>query len=122
MRAIFLFALCLLPVSVFSGQPASPQDAAKAKQMQQMQERNSAPPKLTEQERESRAKEWQKAQERDLQQAEQARKNAPQEKPDRWKTTQNTQTKIFEIQKDVTANKARTQDKVPRKADEHIRK
>ena len=35
MRAIFLYAICLLPVSVFSAQPPSPQDAEKAKQMQE---------------------------------------------------------------------------------------
>ena len=60
-----------------------------------------------------------KAQERDLPQAEQAKKNAPQQKADqRWKDMQDTQTKIFEIQKDVTANKARTQGKAPNKWNE----
>jgi len=39
----------------------------------------------------------------------------------RWKILQDTQTKIFEIQQDVTVNKARTQDKMFNKWDEYIR-
>jgi hypothetical protein len=40
---------------------------------------------------------------------------------DRWKILQDTQTKIFEIQQDVTINKAKTQDKMYNKWDEYIR-
>jgi hypothetical protein len=40
---------------------------------------------------------------------------------ERWKILQDTQTKIFEIQQDVTANKAQTQDKAYKKWDEYIR-
>jgi len=40
---------------------------------------------------------------------------------ERWKIAQDTQTKIFEIQQDVTANKAQTQDKAYKKWDEYIR-
>lgn len=40
---------------------------------------------------------------------------------ERWKLLQDTQTKIFEIQQDVTANKAQTQDKAFKKWDEYIR-
>ena len=40
---------------------------------------------------------------------------------DRWKILQDTQTKIFEIQQDVTVNKAKTQDKMFKKWDEYIR-
>lgn len=40
---------------------------------------------------------------------------------ERWKIMQDTQTKIFEIQQDVTVNKARTQDKAWQKWDEYIR-
>lgn len=39
----------------------------------------------------------------------------------RWKILQDTQTKIFEIQQDVTQNKASTQDKAFKKWDEYIR-
>ena len=40
---------------------------------------------------------------------------------DRWKILQDTQTKIFEIQQDVTANKAQTQDKAYDQWDQYIR-
>lgn len=40
---------------------------------------------------------------------------------DRWKIVQDTQTKIFEIQQDVTVNKAKTQDKMYNKWDEYVR-
>lgn len=39
----------------------------------------------------------------------------------RWQIQQDTQTKIFEIQQDVTVNKAKTQDKMFNKWDEYIR-
>ena len=39
----------------------------------------------------------------------------------RWKILQDTQTKIFEIQQDVTVNRAKTQDKMFGKWDEYIR-
>lgn len=39
----------------------------------------------------------------------------------RWQILQDTQTKIFEIQQDVTVNKAKTQDKMFDKWDEYIR-
>jgi len=39
----------------------------------------------------------------------------------RWKILQDTQTKIFEIQQDVTANKAKTQDKAFQQWDQYIR-
>ena len=40
---------------------------------------------------------------------------------ERWKIMMDTQTKIFEIQQDVTVNKAKTQDKMFGKWDEYIR-
>ena len=40
---------------------------------------------------------------------------------ERWKILQDTQTKIFEIQQDVTNNKAQTQDKAYKKWDAYIR-
>jgi hypothetical protein len=40
---------------------------------------------------------------------------------ERWKVLQDTQTKIFEIQQDVTVNKARTADKAFQKWDDYIR-
>ena len=40
---------------------------------------------------------------------------------ERWKILQDTQTQIFSIQQDVTANKAQTQDKAYKKWDEYIR-
>lgn len=40
---------------------------------------------------------------------------------ERWKILQDTQTKIFEIQQDVTVNKARTQEKAFNRWDEYIR-
>lgn len=43
------------------------------------------------------------------------------EEMERWKILQDTQTKIFEIQQDVTVNKARTQDRAYKKWDEYIR-
>jgi len=39
----------------------------------------------------------------------------------KWKIIQDTQTKIFEIQQDVTLNRAKTQDKIFGKWDEFIR-
>ena len=39
----------------------------------------------------------------------------------RWQILEDTQTKIFEIQQDVTVNKAKTQDKLFNKWDEYIR-
>ena len=39
----------------------------------------------------------------------------------RWQIMQDTQTKIFEIQQDVTVNQAKTQDKMFKKWDEYIR-
>ena len=39
----------------------------------------------------------------------------------RWQIMQDTQTKIFEIQQDVTVNKAKTQDKMFQKWDQYIR-
>ncbi len=39
----------------------------------------------------------------------------------RWQIMQDTQTKIFEIQQDVTVNKAKTQDKMFNKWDEYIK-
>ncbi len=40
----------------------------------------------------------------------------------RWQILQDTQTKIFEIQQDVTVNSAKTQDKMFKKWDEYIRR
>lgn len=40
---------------------------------------------------------------------------------ERWKILQDTQTKIFEIQQDVTTYKAQMQDKAYKKWDEYIR-
>jgi hypothetical protein len=40
---------------------------------------------------------------------------------ERWKILQDTQTKCFEIQQDVTVNQAKTQDKMFGKWDEYIR-
>ncbi|MBM3461346.1 MAG: hypothetical protein FJX76_04520 [Armatimonadetes bacterium] len=47
--------------------------------------------------------------------------DAQKQQMQRWKILQDTQTKIFEIQQDVTVNKARTQDKMFNKWDEYIR-
>jgi hypothetical protein len=47
--------------------------------------------------------------------------DAQKQQMDRWKILQDTQTKIFEIQQDVTVNKAKTQDKMFNKWDEYIR-
>lgn len=47
--------------------------------------------------------------------------DAQKQQMERWKILQDTQTKIFEIQQDVTANKAQTQDKAFKKWDEYIR-
>ena len=38
--------------------------------------------------------------------------DAQKQQMERWKILQDTQTKIFEIQQDVTVNKAKTQDKM----------
>lgn len=40
---------------------------------------------------------------------------------ERWKILQDTQTKIFEIQQEVTVNRAKTQDKLFNKWDDYIR-
>lgn len=40
---------------------------------------------------------------------------------ERWKILQDTQTKIFEIQQEVTVNRAKVQDKMFGKWDEYIR-
>lgn len=47
--------------------------------------------------------------------------DAQKQQMERWKILQDTQTKIFEIQQDVTVNKAKTQDKMFNKWDEYIR-
>ena len=47
--------------------------------------------------------------------------DAQKQQMERWKILQDTQTKIFEIQQDVTVNKAKTQDKLFNKWDEYIR-
>jgi len=47
--------------------------------------------------------------------------NAQKQQMERWKILQDTQTKIFEIQQDVTVNQAKTQDKLFNKWDEYIR-
>lgn len=39
----------------------------------------------------------------------------------KWKILQDTQTKIFEIQQDVTLNRAKTQDKLFNKWDDYIK-
>ncbi|MFP4497402.1 MAG: hypothetical protein ACLFQV_04255 [Vulcanimicrobiota bacterium] len=39
----------------------------------------------------------------------------------RWQITQDTQTKIFEIQQDVTVHKAKTQDKMFNKWDQYVK-
>lgn len=39
----------------------------------------------------------------------------------RWQIMQDTQTKIFEIQQDVTVNKAKTQDKMFNKWNDYIK-
>jgi hypothetical protein len=39
----------------------------------------------------------------------------------KWKVLQDTQTKMYEIQQDVTLNRAKTQDKMYNKWDEYIR-
>lgn len=47
--------------------------------------------------------------------------DAQKQEMSRWQILQDTQTKIFEIQQDVTVNKAQTQDKMFDKWDEYIR-
>jgi len=47
--------------------------------------------------------------------------DAQKQQMERWKILQDTQTKIFEIQQDVTVNKAKTQDKMFNKWDEYIK-
>jgi len=47
--------------------------------------------------------------------------DAQKQQMERWKILNDTQTKIFEIQQDVTVNKAKTQDKMYNKWDEYIR-
>ena len=47
--------------------------------------------------------------------------DAQKQEMSRWKILQDTQTKIFEIQQDVTVNRAKTQDKMFGKWDEYIR-
>ena len=47
--------------------------------------------------------------------------DADKQEMSRWQILQDTQTKIFEIQQDVTVNKAQTQDKMFDKWDEYIR-
>lgn len=47
--------------------------------------------------------------------------DAQKQQMERWKILQDTQTKIFEIQQDVTVNKAKTQDKMFNKWDDYIK-
>lgn len=47
--------------------------------------------------------------------------DAQKQEMSRWQILQDTQTKIFEIQQDVTVNRAQTQDKMFSKWDEYIR-
>ncbi len=46
---------------------------------------------------------------------------AQKQQMERWKILQDTQTKIFETQQEVTVNKAKTQDKMFNKWDDYIR-
>ncbi len=47
--------------------------------------------------------------------------DAQKQQMERWKILQETQTKIFEIQQDITVNKAKTQDKLYHQWDQFIR-
>jgi hypothetical protein len=51
----------------------------------------------------------------------QMQEDAQKEQMMRWKILQDTQTKLFEVQQDVTSNKAKTQDKAYNKWDQYIR-
>lgn len=53
--------------------------------------------------------------------ATQIQADAQKQQMQRWQILQDTQTKVFEIQQDVTVNKAKTQDKMFQKWDEYIR-
>ncbi len=53
--------------------------------------------------------------------ATQMQADAQKQQLQRWKILQETQTKIFQIQQDVTVNKAKTADKVFQKMDAYIR-
>ena len=46
---------------------------------------------------------------------------AQKQQMERWKIMQDTQTKIFEIQQEVTVNRAKTQDKMFNKWDDYIK-
>lgn len=46
---------------------------------------------------------------------------AQKQQMERWKIMQDTQTKIFEIQQEVTVNKAKVQDKMFNKWDDYIK-
>ena len=52
---------------------------------------------------------------------EQLQKDAQQQQGQRWNILQEIQTKIFEVQQDVTVNKARTADRAFDKMDGYIR-
>ena len=47
--------------------------------------------------------------------------DAQKQQMERWKILQDTQTKIFELQQEVTVHKAKTQDKMFNKWDDYIR-
>lgn len=47
--------------------------------------------------------------------------DAQKQQMERWKILQDTQTKIFEIQQEVTVHKAKTQDKMFNKWDDYIK-
>ena len=47
--------------------------------------------------------------------------DAQKQSAERWKIMQDTQTKIFEIQQDVTVNRAKTQDKAFQGWDQYVR-
>jgi hypothetical protein len=46
---------------------------------------------------------------------------AQKQQMERWRIMQDTQTKIFEIQQEVTVNRAKTQDKMFNKWDDYIK-
>jgi hypothetical protein len=117
MRTILVYAICLLPVSVFSAQLQSTQDKPQGLQLL---ERNAAQQKPRP--GENRVDFDNPNAVRDSRES--MMKGAKQQ-TDRRKAEQDTEAKIVEIQKDIAAQKARSQSKASKKAatkaDEYIR-
>jgi hypothetical protein len=108
MRTILVYAICLLPVSVFSAQLQPTQDKPQGLQML---ERNAAQQKPRPGDRVDFDNP------NAVRDSQESMMKGAKQQTDRRKSEQDTEAKIVEMQKDIAAQKARSQSKPSKKAD-----